>query len=105
MPRPLNYKKAADFSSNFVGITPAPQYSLNLTTKPMSVKSPRQQPGVISLEFRVKLPPTDSRLQTRDSPDYDLFDFNGCARVGKFLPDGLGLFFRDAFLHGLRSRF
>src|SRR6267378_6389716 len=67
MPRPLNYKKSGCFSSNFFGITPAPQYSLNLPTKPTSVKSPRQKSGVISLGCRVKFPPTDSRLQTHDS--------------------------------------
>jgi hypothetical protein len=44
-PDRLITKKAADFSSNFFGITPAPQYSLNLTTKSASVKPPKTGDG------------------------------------------------------------
>src|ERR1044072_9011726 len=52
------------------------------------------------VSIRVRTP--NSELATQD---YDLFDFDSCARVRQLLPDGFGLFFRDAFLHGLRRSF
>src|SRR5882672_1838902 len=103
MPRPLDHQKAADFSSNFFGITPAPQYSLNLTTRSPTVKSRSDvQPSL------VQCPKSEitSGSVTLDFGRWTLlFNFDGCARIGKLLPHGLSFFFRDAFLHRLWRRF
>src|SRR5881296_186290 len=77
--------------SKFWGVTPATQYSLNLTAKHRSVKRTK------GLELRARGPKTPliSRL--------GLLDFYCRTRIRKLLPDGFGFFFRNAFLHCLGS--
>lgn len=97
MPRPLICKKAAYFSSNFLGVTPAPQYSLNLATNNLSVK-----PTDTGQRYTSGVQSPNAGLWTSD---FTLLNFDCCTRIRELLSDGLGFLFGDAFLDRLRSCF
>src|SRR5216684_532583 len=93
---------------SFPGVNAAPQYSLNLTAAPRSVK--RTKKSVVSRDT-IKSPESRGlRFQTAGGlptnfRSWALLNLYGRARVREFLPDGLGFLFGNAFFYRFRGRF
>src|SRR5258707_4002652 len=86
---------------DFPGVTPAPQYSPKLTTQESKVKPSKPGGG-----FQRSKKQTSTRISRHPklASETQLFNFDGCSRVRQFLPDGIGFFFRNAFLDRFRGR-
>src|SRR5258708_1226601 len=82
---------------SFPGVNAAPQYSLNLTAAPRSVKRTKKSESR-GLRFQTAGGlPTELQIVA-------LLNLYGRARVRKFLPDGLGFFFGTPFFYRFGGR-
>src|SRR5258705_1463068 len=101
-PDRLFRKKRLFLQSNFLGVTPAPQYSLNLTSNNVTVKrrhDGRQASGPSSRQRA-------GETNCNQAPDAcKLLHLDGCTRIGELLLNRFSLFLRNGFLDGLRSSF